>query len=69
MDEIVFTHALRAQGFDFDEIRRLKERGELTWLRRGAYARTATTELTVEQRHRRLLEAGSRKGDDPLGPP
>jgi hypothetical protein len=57
MDDIVLSRALRAQGYDSDEIRRLRERGELTWLRRGAYARTVATDLSVEQRHRRLIEA------------
>ena len=57
MDDIVLTRALRAQGYDSDEIRRLRGRGELTWLRRGAYARDAASELSVEQRHRRLIEA------------
>ena len=57
MDEIVFTRDLRLQGYDSDEIRRLKGRGELTRLRRGAYVRDAATELTVEQQHRRLIEA------------
>jgi hypothetical protein len=57
MDDIVHSRTLRAQGYDSDEIRRLRERGELTWLRRGVYARTAATELCVEQRHRRLIEA------------
>ena len=49
MDDIVLSRVLRAQGYDSDEIRRLRGRGELTWLRRGAYARTPTTGLTVEQ--------------------
>jgi hypothetical protein len=57
MDDIVLSRVLRAQGYDSDEIRRLRGQGELIWIRRGAYTRTATTELTVEQRHRRLIEA------------
>ena len=57
MDDIVLARTLREQGYGADEIRRLKDRGELTWLRRGAYARNAATELSVEQRHRQLIDA------------
>jgi hypothetical protein len=57
MDDIVLARTLREQGYAADEIRRLKDRGELTWLRRGAYARNTPTELGVEQRHRQLIKA------------
>ena len=57
MDDIVLTRTLRALGYDSDEVRRLKGRGELTWLRRGAYVRDGTTNLSVEQRHRLLIKA------------
>jgi hypothetical protein len=56
MDDIVLARTLRAQGYNSDEVRRLKERGELSWLRRGVYVRDGTTDLSVEQQHRRLIE-------------
>jgi hypothetical protein len=56
MDEIVLTRTLRARGFNSDEVRRLSADGELTSLRRGAYVRNGTTELSVEQRHLRLIQ-------------
>jgi hypothetical protein len=55
MDDIVLSRTLRQQGYNSDEVRRLAERGELLRLRRGAYARDP--KLSVEQRHRRLIQA------------
>ena len=49
MDDIVLARTLRAQGYNSDEVRRLKDRGELNWLRRGVYVRDGTTDLSVEQ--------------------
>jgi hypothetical protein len=57
MDDIVLARTLRAHGYGYDEVRRLKERGELLWVRRGAYSKEPTTDLSVEQRHRRLISA------------
>lgn len=66
MDDILLTRQLRARGYGKDELRRLERRGELTHLRRGAWARGASDdELTAEQQHRRLVTAVA----EALGPP
>ena len=57
MDDIVLAKILRAQGYDSNEVRRLQAQGELVRLRRGAYVRDGTTDLNVEQQHRRLIMA------------
>ena len=57
MDEILLTGALTARGFSYDDLGRLNRRGELTRVRRGAYAAAIGDELTREEQHRRLLYA------------
>ena len=57
MDDIVLARMLRTQGYNSNDVRRLQAQGELTQLRRGAYARGAATELSVEQHHRRMINA------------
>ena len=57
MDDIVLTRTLREQGFDARDVRRLRQRGNLVQLRRGAYAREQTSERTVEVTHRDLIRA------------
>jgi hypothetical protein len=39
MDDIVLTRALRQQGLDGRDIRRMQRNGDLVPVRRGAYAR------------------------------
>jgi hypothetical protein len=57
VDRILLTQALLAQGFSHGDLARLNRRGELTHLRRGAYASMAGTDLTREDNHRRLVRA------------
>ena len=40
MDQIVLTKSLRTVGFDSHDILRMRQRGELVPVRRGAYAAT-----------------------------
>jgi len=40
MDDIMLTAALRERGLDHRDLLRLQRRGELTRVRRGAYAAT-----------------------------
>ena len=53
----MFSRLLRTQGFDSHEISRMRRRGELVALRRGAYGRDRPDDLTVEQAHRELIMA------------
>src|SRR5918998_450288 len=55
MEPIVLTRALRSQGFSYDELNRLERLGELTRVRRGAYAPPASEDMVREERHRRLI--------------
>jgi hypothetical protein len=55
VEDIVLTSTLRKQGFDTREVRKLRQRGDLVQLRRGAYAREQAGERTVEQAHRDLI--------------
>ena len=60
MDDIWLARELLARGFDHADLTRLRRAGELRQIRRGAYERVATdppTELSTEQRHRRLVIA------------
>ena len=57
MDDILLTRALTAQGFSYDDLVRLTRRGELTRLRRGAYAAVARDGLGREEQHKRLIHA------------
>jgi hypothetical protein len=57
MDDIFLTRSLRTQGFDSHEITRMRRRGELVTLRRGAYGRDRPDDLTGEQAHRDLIMA------------
>lgn len=56
-DDIVLTPALRAQGFEPNELARMTRRGELTRLRRGAYTHEPGTELSAAYQHLRLVRA------------
>ena len=53
----MLTQALLAQGFSHGDLGRLNRQGELTHLRRGAYASTASSDLSREDNHRRLIHA------------
>jgi predicted transcriptional regulator of viral defense system len=57
MDDILFTRALRDQGFSYDEVLRMRRRGELEPIRRGAYAIPGEGDLGREALHRRLIQA------------
>jgi hypothetical protein len=57
MDDILLTRSLRAQGYDAHEISRMRRRGELVTLRRGAYARDRPDDQTAERAHRELIMA------------
>lgn len=57
MDEILLTRALRDQGFTYDEVVRLRHRGDLHQIRRGAYAVPGESSLDREALHRRLIHA------------
>src|SRR4051812_14977288 len=57
MEDILLTRQLRKQGFDGHEITRLRRRGQLITLRRGAYSRNRPDDLTAEQAHRKLIMA------------
>ena len=59
MDDILLTRALIAEGYDPDELARLLRRGELTRIRRGAYARPSDPEAAEsrDQQRRRLVVA------------
>jgi hypothetical protein len=57
MDDIVLTSTLRTQGYDARDVRRLRQRGDLVQLRRGAYAREQARERSVDQAHRDLIRA------------
>ena len=64
MDDIILSSALRAQGLDSHEIRRMRQRGELLAARRGAYVADRPEEQTVEARHRELILATVPQLDD-----
>jgi hypothetical protein len=57
MDDIRLTRTLREQGYDYDDLQRLQQAGELVRIRRGAYALRDRSDLTLEERHRRLVLA------------
>jgi hypothetical protein len=57
MNDIQLTRALRAQGFSYDDLSRLRRRGELIQIRRGAYAALIGEDLVREAEHRRLIQA------------
>jgi hypothetical protein len=57
MDEIVLTKSLRTVGFGSHEISRMRLRGDLVAVRRGAYTRERPDDQTVEQAHRQLILA------------
>ena len=57
MDDIVLTSTLRTQGYDARDVRRLRQRGDLVQLRRGAYARGQASERTKNEAHRDLIRA------------
>jgi hypothetical protein len=57
MDEIVLTKSLRTVGIGTYEIQRMRQRGELVPLRRGAYARNRQQDQTAEEAHRQLILA------------
>jgi hypothetical protein len=57
MDQILLTQWLRTEGFGSNEISRMRQRGDLVPVRRGAYARDRPDDQTAEQAHRRLILA------------
>lgn len=56
MTEILLTADLRRHGFSPGELDRLRRRGELERVRRGAYVRSSP-QREAEERHRQLVEA------------
>ena len=56
-DDIVLTRTLRTQGLGTDDVARLRRSGELTRVRRGAYAYAPDEDQVGEKRHRRLVLA------------
>jgi hypothetical protein len=57
VNDIQLTRTLRTQGFSYDDLNRLCRRGELTQIRRGAYAVPVGEDLVREAEHRRLIQA------------
>lgn len=57
MERVVFTQQLVEQGLTPSEIERIRRRGDVTRIRRGAYTPPDTEELGPSERHRRLLAA------------
>jgi hypothetical protein len=57
MDQILLTKSLRTVGYGSQEIRRMRQRGDLVPVRRGAYARDKPEDQTAEQSHRQLIHA------------
>jgi predicted transcriptional regulator of viral defense system len=55
MEPIALTRALRSQGFSYDDLNRMERQGELTRVRRGAYATPTSEALVREEHHRRLI--------------
>ncbi len=64
MDDIILSRALRSQGLDSHEIRRMRQRGELVAVRRGAYVEDRPDDQTVEAAHRELIFATVPQLDD-----
>ena len=62
MFDIVLTSDLLSQGYSADEVRGLLRSGELQRVRRGAYER-ARSGLSIEEQHRRLIEAALSQHD------
>jgi len=57
MDDILLTAALRQRGLDDRDLLRLQRRGELTRIRRGAYAVAPAEPLSRANQHRQLVLA------------
>jgi hypothetical protein len=57
MHDIKPTRALLAEGYNHDDLRRLQQRSELVRIRRRAYATESRPEITIDERHRRLVLA------------
>ena len=55
MDDIKLTRALLAEGYNHDDLRRLRRRSELIRVRRGAYATECGSDLAIDEQHRRLV--------------
>jgi hypothetical protein len=51
MDDIRTTRSLLEQGYGHNDLRRLQRGGELTRLRRGAYAFDDKPDQLLEERH------------------
>jgi predicted transcriptional regulator of viral defense system len=56
-NDIVLTRTLATQGFNADDLARLSRTGELTRVRRGAYAYAPGNDLARAQQHRRVVVA------------
>jgi hypothetical protein len=57
MHDIKLTRALLAEGYNHDDLRRLQLKSALVRVRRGAYASESRPDLTIDERHRRLIMA------------
>ncbi len=55
MDDIKLTRTLIAEGYNHDDLKRLQLRNELVRVRRGAYVTEGSPNLTIDERHRRLV--------------
>ena len=61
MDDIRLTRDLAAAGFDFTEVDRMRRRGELRRIRRGAYEDGNREMGEPVEQHRRLIDATLRQ--------
>jgi hypothetical protein len=57
MDDIVLTRTLRSQGFNERDLGRMRRRGSLIPVRRGAYVRERRADRTFADQHRELIFA------------
>jgi hypothetical protein len=57
MDDIVLTRTLRSQGFNERDLGRMRRRGSLIPVRRGAYVRERPAGRTFADQHRELIFA------------
>ncbi len=61
MDDIRLTRDFAAAGFDFTEVDRMRRRGELRRIRRGAYEDGNRDAAEPAEQHRRLIDATLRQ--------
>jgi hypothetical protein len=64
VNDILLSRSLRDRGFDSHEIVRMRRRGQLVPVRRGAYATDRPEEQSVQEAHRELIVATVPQLDD-----